>query len=119
MSSCTHDLKAKMDSQGMKEDWKFRNTGTHSWPGWRDDIFPSGKTFERGFAKVAAEAPAAPAVEANELSIDAPQAQEVAQIKDAPSAAEQFPNKDYVEGKTAGTRRLPALRNKQRYSIII
>ena len=97
MSSCTHDLKAKMDSQGMKADWNFRNTGTHSWPGWRDDIFSSWKTFERGFAKDAAEAPAAPAVEANELSVDAPQAEQDAQVKDAPSAAEQSPDKDFVE----------------------
>ena len=97
MNSCTHDLKAKMDSQGMKADWNFRNTGTHSWPGWRDDIFSSWKTFERGFAKDAAEAPAAPAVEANELSVDAPQAEQDAQVKDAPSAAEQSPDKDFVE----------------------
>ena len=97
MNSCTHDLKAKMDSQGMKADWNFRNTGTHSWPGWRDDIFSSWKTFERGFAKDAAEAPAAPAVEANELSVDAPQAEQDALVKDAPSAAEQSPDKDFVE----------------------
>ena len=101
MSSCTHDLKAKMDSQGMKADWNFRNTGTHSWPGWRDDIFSSWKTFERGFNKDAAEAPAEPEVKPNELSIDAPQAQENAQIKDAPSAADQSPDKDFVEGKEA------------------
>ena len=101
MNSCTHDLKAKMDSQGMKADWNFRNTGTHSWPGWRDDIFSSWKTFERGFAKDAAEAPAAPAVEANELSVDAPQAEQDAQVKDAPSAAEQSPDKDFVEGMGA------------------
>ena len=101
MSFCTHDLKAKMDSQGMKEDWNFRNTGTHSWPGWRNDIFSSWKTFERGFAKDAAEAPAAPAVEANELSVDAPQAEQDAQVKDAPSAAEQSPDKDFVEDKGA------------------
>ena len=101
MNSCTHDLKAKMDSQGMKADWNFRNTGTHSWPGWRDDLFTSWATFERGFNKDAAEGPAAPAVEANELSIEAPQAEEDAQVKDAPSAADQSPDKDFVEGKDA------------------
>ena len=101
MNSCTHDLKAKMDSQGMKADWNFRNTGTHSWPGWRDDIFSSWKTFERGFAKDAAEAPAEPEVKPNELSIEAPQAEEDAQVKDAPSAADQSPDKDFVEGMNA------------------
>ena len=99
MSSCTHDLKAKMDSQGMKADWNFRNTGTHSWPGWRNDLFTSWATFEHGFAKDAAEAPADPEVKPNELSIDAPQAEEDAQVKDAPSAADQSPDKDFVEGK--------------------
>lgn len=29
MSPCIHNLKAKIDSQGMKADWNFRNTGTH------------------------------------------------------------------------------------------
>ena len=101
MNSCTHDLKAKMDSQGMEADWNFRNTGTHSWPGWRDDIFSSWKTFERGFAKDAAEAPAEPEVKPNELSIEAPQAEEDAQVKDAPSAADQSPDKDFVEGMNA------------------
>ncbi|MDV2429113.1 alpha/beta hydrolase family protein [Corynebacterium tuberculostearicum] len=101
MNSCTHDLKAKMDSQGMKADWNFRNTGTHSWPGWRNDLFTSWATFERGFAKDAAEAPAKPEVKPNELSIEAPQAEEDAQVKDAPSAADQSPDKDFVEGKDA------------------
>ena len=101
MNSCTHDLKAKMDSQGMDADWNFRNTGTHSWPGWRNDLVTSWATFERGFNKDAAEGPAAPAVEANELSIEAPQAEEDAQVKDAPSAADQSPDKDYVEDLTA------------------
>ena len=101
MNSCTHDLKAKMDSQGMKADWNFRNTGTHSWPGWRNDLFTSWATFERGFAKDAAEAPAEPEVKPNELSIEAPQAEEDAQVKDAPSAADQSPDKDFVEGKDA------------------
>ena len=101
MNSCTHDLKAKMDSQGMKADWNFRNTGTHSWPGWRNDLFTSWATFERGFAKDAAEAPAEPEVKPNELSIEAPQAEEDAQVKDAPSAADQSPDKDFVEDKDA------------------
>ena len=51
MSSCTHDLKAKMDSQGMKADWNFRNTGTHSWPHWIADLKDSWPVFERAFNK--------------------------------------------------------------------
>lgn len=47
-NSCTHDLKAKMDSQGIDADWNFRPTGTHSWPGWRKDLSDSWPTFARG-----------------------------------------------------------------------
>ncbi|MGO2114893.1 MAG: alpha/beta hydrolase [Corynebacterium casei] len=47
-NSCTHDLKAKMDSQGIDADWNFRPTGTHSWPGWRKDLSESWPTFARG-----------------------------------------------------------------------
>lgn len=47
-NSCTHDLKAKMDSQGIDADWNFRPTGTHSWPGWRKDLAESWPTFARG-----------------------------------------------------------------------
>ena len=47
-NACTHDLKAKMDSQGVDADWNFRPTGTHSWPGWRKDLAESWPTFARG-----------------------------------------------------------------------
>lgn len=47
-NSCTHDLKAKMDSQGIDAVWNFRPTGTHSWPGWRKDLSESWPTFARG-----------------------------------------------------------------------
>ena len=47
-NACTHDLKAKMDSQGIDADWNFRPTGTHSWPGWRKDLSESWPTFARG-----------------------------------------------------------------------
>lgn len=45
----THNLKAKLDSLGIDADWNFRNTGTHSWPSWRDDISASWPTFQRAF----------------------------------------------------------------------
>ncbi|MDO5031899.1 alpha/beta hydrolase family protein [Corynebacterium sp.] len=54
VSSCTHDLKAKMDHEGVKADWNFRATGTHSWPGWIEDISKSWPTLERAFAKAEA-----------------------------------------------------------------
>ena len=38
VNSCTHNLKAKLDQQGIPATFNFRNTGTHSWPGWREDI---------------------------------------------------------------------------------
>ncbi len=48
-NACTHDMKAKLDSLGIPADWNFRNTGTHSWPSWRDDLKLSWPTFERAF----------------------------------------------------------------------
>ena len=48
-NGCTHDMKAKLDSLGIPADWNFRNTGTHSWPSWRDDLQLSWPTFERAF----------------------------------------------------------------------
>ncbi|WP_018297893.1 alpha/beta hydrolase [Corynebacterium lubricantis] len=40
MNQCTHDLKAKTDSLGMADrtHYELRNTGTHSWPSWREDL---------------------------------------------------------------------------------
>lgn len=40
-NSCTHDLKAKLDSQGIEANFNFRNTGTHSWPYWLEDLSQS------------------------------------------------------------------------------
>lgn len=49
MNACTHDLKRKMDSEGVEAKWVFRPTGTHSWPGWRSDIRESWPTFADAF----------------------------------------------------------------------
>ncbi|WKD56749.1 Diacylglycerol acyltransferase/mycolyltransferase Ag85A precursor [Corynebacterium capitovis DSM 44611] len=38
VNKCTHDLQAKLDSLGINAKYEFRNTGTHSWPVWRQDI---------------------------------------------------------------------------------
>lgn len=38
MNACTHDLKAKLDSKGIPAHYELRNAGTHSWPGWREDL---------------------------------------------------------------------------------
>ena len=48
-NKCTHDLKAKLDSEGIPATFNFRNVGTHSWPTWRDDIAASWPTFEKAF----------------------------------------------------------------------
>lgn len=37
-NACTHDLKAKLDSKGIPAHYELRNTGTHSWPSWREDL---------------------------------------------------------------------------------
>ncbi|WP_257181590.1 alpha/beta hydrolase [Corynebacterium cystitidis] len=38
MNACTHDLRAKLTSLNIPAHYELRNTGTHSWPGWRDDL---------------------------------------------------------------------------------
>lgn len=49
VNNCTHNLKAKLDSQGIPADYHFRNKGTHSWPGWREDLEASWPTYWRAF----------------------------------------------------------------------
>ena len=49
-NKCTHDLKAKLDSEGVPATFNFRNVGTHSWPTWRDDISASWPTFQNAFS---------------------------------------------------------------------
>lgn len=46
---CTHNLKAKLDKYGIKANYNFRNAGTHSWPGWREDLEKSWPTFAAAF----------------------------------------------------------------------
>lgn len=38
MNACTHDLKAKLDRAAIPAHYELRNTGTHSWPSWREDL---------------------------------------------------------------------------------
>ncbi len=40
-NACTHDLRAKLNSKGIDATFNFRNTGTHSWPYWLDDLSDS------------------------------------------------------------------------------
>ena len=47
VNACTHQLKAKLDSVNVPATYNFRNAGTHSWPGWREDIRESWPVFER------------------------------------------------------------------------
>lgn len=47
VNHCTHNLKAKLDSQNIPATYNFRDTGTHSWPGWKEDVRKSWPVFER------------------------------------------------------------------------
>ncbi|MCT1444581.1 esterase family protein [Corynebacterium sanguinis] len=38
INKCSHDLRAKLESEGIPATYEFRNVGTHSWPYWREDI---------------------------------------------------------------------------------
>ena len=77
MNACTHDLKAKMEREGVDAVFNLRNTGTHSWPGWYDDINSSWPTFARAFfpenpsAPVAATYAADEGTSANEMNAEA------------------------------------------------
>lgn len=46
---CTHLLKAKLDRDGIPATYNLRPTGTHSWPGWIEDLERSWPVFERAF----------------------------------------------------------------------
>ncbi|QTH60109.1 esterase family protein [Corynebacterium hindlerae] len=48
-NQCTHDLKAKLDAQGIGADWALRPVGTHSWSYWQDDLRGSWETFRYAF----------------------------------------------------------------------
>ncbi|MDO5031898.1 alpha/beta hydrolase family protein [Corynebacterium sp.] len=47
VNNCTHHLKAKLDKQGIPATYNFRNVGTHSWPGWREDLEKSWPVFQK------------------------------------------------------------------------
>ncbi len=47
-NACTHDFKAKLDQQGIPADYKFRNTGVHTWRYWIMDATDSWPTIARG-----------------------------------------------------------------------
>ncbi len=49
VNHCTHNLKARLDREGIPADYNFRNVGTHSWPGWHEDLEKSWGTFWRAF----------------------------------------------------------------------
>lgn len=50
-NKCTHDLKAKLDAEGIQGDFVFRPMGTHSWSWWQEDLRGSWATFDRAFNK--------------------------------------------------------------------
>lgn len=46
---CTHNFKAKLDQAGVPATYNFRNTGTHSWPHWNQDLKDSWPVFKQAF----------------------------------------------------------------------
>lgn len=48
-NTCTHDLNTKLQANGINGDFNFRNTGTHSWGYWQEDLWDSWPTFARAF----------------------------------------------------------------------
>ncbi|MCX7537994.1 alpha/beta hydrolase family protein [Corynebacterium sp. P5875] len=46
---CTHDLKTKLDAEGVPATFNFRPTGTHSWPYWQQDLRGSWDVFAKAF----------------------------------------------------------------------
>lgn len=67
MSACTHDLQAKLNHEDVPATFNFRNTGTHSWPGWLEDINASWKVFGTAFNTPESEAHVAEANNADEV----------------------------------------------------
>lgn len=45
---CTHDLNTKLKALDIPADFNFRNTGTHSWGYWQEDLWESWPTIARG-----------------------------------------------------------------------
>ena len=48
---CTVQLKNKLDGEGIEANYNFRPTGTHSWPGWREDLWKSWDTYAEAFGQ--------------------------------------------------------------------
>lgn len=48
-NTCTHDFKLKLDSMSIPANFNMRNTGTHSWGYWQQDLRDSWPTFEKAF----------------------------------------------------------------------
>lgn len=47
-NSCTHDLAAKLKSDGIPATFNFRPTGVHTWSYWIDDVTDSWPTIAKG-----------------------------------------------------------------------
>ncbi|WKK62420.1 alpha/beta hydrolase family protein [Corynebacterium sp. P8-C1] len=43
-NSCTHDLRAKLNSENIPAHYELRKTGTHAWALWADDMYRSWDT---------------------------------------------------------------------------
>lgn len=45
---CTHQLKSRLDSEGIPAHFEFRNVGVHTWTYWQQDLYDSWPVLARG-----------------------------------------------------------------------
>ena len=105
MFDCTTQLKRKMDREGIDADWNFRATGTHSWPGWKEDIWKSWPTYAAAFGQDASTEVPTATPEASEDRSAAPQA------ANAETVEKLSPNAEKENEANAAERNTGALNN--------
>lgn len=100
MFDCTTQLKRKMDREGIDADWNFRATGTHSWPGWKEDIWKSWPTYAAAFGQDASTEVPTATPEASEDRSAAPQAANTATLETHTPTAEEVDEANDAERNT-------------------
>ena len=100
MFDCTTQLKRKMDREGIDADWNFRATGTHSWPGWKEDIWKSWPTYAAAFGQDASTEVPTATPEASEDRSAAPQAANTETLEKLTPTAEEVNEANAAELNT-------------------
>ncbi|MCQ9345153.1 alpha/beta hydrolase [Corynebacterium phoceense] len=100
MFDCTTQLKRKMDREGIDADWNFRATGTHSWPGWKEDIWKSWPTYAAAFGQDASTEVPTATPEASEDRSAAPQAANAETVEKLSPTAEKENEANAAERNT-------------------